>query len=553
MRAKMFQIELLTNTIFPAKSVFSLLVCAFLLYLMAAGTGASASSNPRAFLENQNDAASHDRVTGEAWSPMGYGLNVKNLNQALAVTAVGEDIYVGGRFYETCGNATCDSGNIGVNGIAKWNGSTWSALGFGVAGYVSALAASGNDLYVGGVFDICGNTTCDSGNITVNSIAKWNGSTWSALGYGVYGDVSAIAVSGDDIYVGGFFRWICGNPECEDYSDSSIPVNGIAKWNGTTWSPLGYGFRGSVKALAVSGNDLYAGGNFFEACGEATCTLGNVRVGKIAKWNGSTWSALGSGLNGDVLAIVESGGDLFVGGDFSRACGNTTCDNGNVILNRIAKWNGSVWESLGGGVESIVSTLAVRGNKVYAGGGFWRVCGDVACDWFEFVANNVAEWNGAAWSKLGNGVNSYVFALVSSPDNSAAVYAVGYFTQACANDECANALGNITVNGVAKYGTISCSAKPPKPILLKPDNTTQPPISGKKVKLDWDTTACADRFKVVLKQGSKRGTNIPVKGDPTKSQVTVKGLPSGFDYYWRVAAVNEFGKTKSKWGMFRTK
>ena len=47
----------------------------------------------------------------------------------------------------------------------------------------------------------------------------------------------------------------------------------------------------SVSALAVSGSDLYAGGAFPTAGGGA--------ANHVAKWNGSSWSALGSGMGGD--------------------------------------------------------------------------------------------------------------------------------------------------------------------------------------------------------------------------------------------------------------
>src|SRR5947209_1828210 len=74
------------------------------------------------------------------------------------------------------------AGGIAANYIAKWNGSSWSALGSGMGGqscpYVGALAVSGTDLYAGGNFETAGGTAA-------NSIAKWNGSSWSALGSGV--------------------------------------------------------------------------------------------------------------------------------------------------------------------------------------------------------------------------------------------------------------------------------------------------------------------------------------------------------------------------------
>src|SRR2546422_535300 len=51
-----------------------------------------------------------------------------------------------------------------------------------------------------------------AGGIAANSIAKWNGSSWTALGSGMtdappgfYPAVFALAVSGSDLYAGGYF------------------------------------------------------------------------------------------------------------------------------------------------------------------------------------------------------------------------------------------------------------------------------------------------------------------------------------------------------------
>jgi hypothetical protein len=70
-----------------------------------------------------------------------------------------------------------------------------------------------------------------------------------------------------------------------------------------------------VYALAVNGTNLYAGGDFTEA--------GGVPANHIAKWDGSSWSALGSGLDGPVYALAADGaGHLFVGGGFTHAGAN---------------------------------------------------------------------------------------------------------------------------------------------------------------------------------------------------------------------------------------
>ena len=70
--------------------------------------------------------------------------------------------------------------------------------------------------------------------------------------------------------------------------------------------------NGSVNVLAVSGSDIYAGGSF--------TTAGGVSVNYIAKWNGSAWSALGSGMNYLVDALVV-GHRRVCGGLFTTAGG----------------------------------------------------------------------------------------------------------------------------------------------------------------------------------------------------------------------------------------
>jgi hypothetical protein len=282
---------------------------------------------------------------GTNWMALGSGIQ-NGVVLALAVS--GSDLYAGGRFWTAGGSA--------ANSIAKWDGSSWSALGSGLSSpgefiYVSALAVSGNDLYAGGTFTVAG------GN-AASHIAKWNGSSWSALGSGI-GNVPgefpwlyALAVSGSDLYVGGVFATAGGSP-----------ANTLAKWNGSSWSAVGSGLSGGdVIALAVSGADLYAGGSFTTAGGSA--------ANGLAKWNGSSWSALGSGINGGVSALSVSGGYLFGGGSFTMAGGKPATN--------IAKWDGSSWSALGSGLDDYVKALAVSGSDLYAGGGFMTAGGKVS-------------------------------------------------------------------------------------------------------------------------------------------------------------------------------
>ena len=85
------------------------------------------------------------------------------------------------------------------------------------------------------------------------------------------------------------------------------------------------------------------------------------------------------GVNGTIFAMAsDSSGNIYVGGDFTIA--------GGVPANRIARWNGTAWSALGAGSAGTVRAIAVIGTEVYAGGRF-SVAGGAA------VAE-LAQWNG---------------------------------------------------------------------------------------------------------------------------------------------------------------
>ena len=290
------------------------------------------------------------------WSALGSGMN----GQVLAlVVATNGDLYAGGYF--------TNAGGIAANYIAKWNGRSWSALGSGTSGYppwVQALAVSGTNLYAGGNFT-------NAGGVAANAIAKWDGHNWSALGsgrvtingtdYGISSVQSLALATNGDLYVGGFF--------------TNAPVAFIvAKWDGNNWSALGAGsFDATIDALVVSGNNVYAGGDF----GTYYIPPGpRIALNYIAKWDGNNWSALGAGvLDSDVDALVLDGTNLYVGGSFTTA--------GGIAANKIAIWdiNGHRWAALGSGIAEggeEVDALAVSWHTLYVGGAFATAGGQAA-------------------------------------------------------------------------------------------------------------------------------------------------------------------------------
>ncbi|MEW6158168.1 MAG: hypothetical protein AB1813_12090 [Verrucomicrobiota bacterium] len=341
--------------------------------------------------------------TDNNWISMNPNLPGADGDVKAAAADTSGNVYVGGEFAVI--------GNVVANGIAKWNGSRWSKLGLGMRGKylntgwrVNALAISGTDLYSAGSFTSAINSNGTA--VTVNSIAKWNGTNWSSLGLGVSGDgdVNALAVSGGDVYAGGNFTTATNS------NGAAIAVNRLAKWNGSTWSALGSGVNGTVRALAVSGSDLYVGGSF--------TTAGGLTVNRIAKWDGTRWLALGSGMEGQftigfpvVNALTFLGGELWAGGRFTMA--------GGVPVHQIAKWNGNTWSDGSQGLGdfgNIVYSLVVSGGALYAGGGFFS--GQ------SFLSGCVARWDGSSWSAVGLGIHKEVLAMAVSGGN---VYAGGRF------------------------------------------------------------------------------------------------------------------------------
>jgi len=121
-----------------------------------------------------------------------------------------------------------------------------------------------------------------------------------------------------------------------------------------------------VQALAVfddgRGKALYAGGSF--------TTAGGAAASHVACWDGTSWSALGLGVDAAVQAPAVfddgSGARLGAGGAFTSA--------GGAAANRIACWDGTSWTPLGSGMNDAVRSLAVcdvgGGPELYAAGAF---------------------------------------------------------------------------------------------------------------------------------------------------------------------------------------
>jgi hypothetical protein len=133
----------------------------------------------------------------------------------------------------------------------------------------------------------------------------------------------------------------------------------------------------------VFNGELIAGGWFGSAGG-------NPAIPYIARWNGTSWRSLDGGVNGNVYALAEYRGELIAGGNFTTAGGSPA--------NHVARWNGATWAALGVGVNSDVYALTVLHDKLFVGGEFSTAGGA--------PVSQVAQWNGTSWGQLGSGTTT---------------------------------------------------------------------------------------------------------------------------------------------------
>lgn len=200
-------------------------------------------------------------------------------------------------------------GNKAISGIMQWDGSAWDSLGSGLSGNIAGTAPVmyphdmchfGPDLVVAGNFQ-------KAGGITVNGIARWDGTQWHNLGAGFNGTVYGTCVFNGELYAGGDFTM-----------SGSTTLKCIAKWNGTSWVDPGFrvyynntNFYSFIHTLKVFNSKLYIAGGFDRVVEGSTVHMGQ----GICAFNGTNVDTLGGGLPGkEVEAIAWFDGDLYAGG-----------------------------------------------------------------------------------------------------------------------------------------------------------------------------------------------------------------------------------------------
>lgn len=307
---------------------------------------------------DSRDSATFDYFAGKengVWGTISPSSGGGTVDQVLA----GPDglIYI-------CGNFTNWDGIANADYIVTYDpvAGAFAAVGTGADGRVRHIEfdAAGN-LYAAGAFTNIGGVLC-------RGVGYWDGSAWNALGPpSSGGDVGAFAIDlSGNIYVGGSWtNW-----------DGIAAADYWAVWSGSAWAAIGASTDAAVNDFAVAADGtLYIIGEF--------TTIGGVAANYIASYDGTTVSAMSTGLGGGG-AIVEVAPNSLV-----FACGTFTTAGG-VTVNYITYWNGQGFFAL----PTLFTSVGLTRMRISPEGEVW-VLGSFLTG--GATPTSIVIWNGSTW------------------------------------------------------------------------------------------------------------------------------------------------------------
>lgn len=246
-------------------------------------------------------------------------------------------------------------------------------------------------------------------------VARWDGAAWVPFDPDVINILARDMIVFDDgsgpaLYLGGSAATVGG----------VLTGSRVARFDGSVWTAVGTGLEGEIDDLEI----------FDDGTGAALHAVGDLSVGgvpaQVAKLDGGSWTALGgviSGTNLSSLAVFDDGTGpaLFAGG-------NTSSFDAPVVV----RWDGNAWVSIATGLEGLyIAEMTLHddgsGPALYAGGELERAGG--------VDSGSLARWDGQSWSPVGDSTHiSVVRCLLSYTDATGpSLYAGGNMTPSPTN------------------------------------------------------------------------------------------------------------------------
>ncbi|MEO5585633.1 MAG: T9SS type A sorting domain-containing protein [Flavobacteriales bacterium] len=212
---------------------------------------------------------------------------------------------------------------------------------------------------------------------------------WDALGGGTNGTVRVLLGLPDGSLL------VAG----EFTQAGGLAMNNVAIWNGFGYSALGTGVTGNITCGAVQNGIVYLGGSGLNG--------GN----DLAHWDGFQWNYVSvfQGKQPSIFALHAIGDTLYAAGELVGFAGSDE---------RVAYNIGTDWQLVFGTFDAPVRCLGTHEGKLVAGGDFTGITiGDPL-----LFANHIAILGNSGWQQLGGGLNGTVHALL---DVEGTLYAGG--------------------------------------------------------------------------------------------------------------------------------
>ncbi|MBC7384043.1 MAG: T9SS type A sorting domain-containing protein [Bacteroidia bacterium] len=150
--------------------------------------------------------------------------------------------------------------------------------------------------------------------------------------------------------------------------------------------------NGGINAISEYNGNLVVAGNFTIVTAKSRSHIA------LMNMNGG-FDSLGTGLDGNVTRLINYNGKLYACGTFLNA--------GGVPAKYLARWNGTTWSQVGGGLTSTgingVKDMMVYNNSLYIAGEFTKA-GNID-------AINLVKWNDTTWTPMNYNMPGYVSAI----------------------------------------------------------------------------------------------------------------------------------------------
>lgn len=300
----------------------------------------------------------------------------------------------------------------------------WDSLGHGLNNSPRTMMVDSitNKLYVGGQFVL-------ADSMPVWGMATWNGSQWDSLAHGIDQYTPGPSQPGPIRTITRYGSYIYVGGAFQDAGN--VPsTRAFARWDGAQWSSVPGAVMTNGNTIAhtvVHNGELYVAGGFD--------SIGNLSAYCLAKWDGATWQTIGNNydfrqVGGLIDKIIFYNNNLYVAGNF-RDPQNNIC--------RLAKWDGATWQFMTSEVAGSFATiwdLEVYNNELYVAGWFYASDGN--------AGTGIMRWDDFQWRNVAGSVQ-----VLSNPNpivkdmcvSNGELYCVGNFEK----------IGGVPAEGLAKW------------------------------------------------------------------------------------------------------